>query len=45
MSAHYAALDMFKNIFPRGTTWNYVTEFISSHKKPLQELQKMKDTV
>jgi len=35
MSAHYAALDMFKNIFPRGTSWNNVTEFITAQKKPL----------
>ena len=45
MSAHYAALDMFKNIFPRGSTWNYVKQFISQNKKPLQELQRMKDAV
>ena len=37
-SAHFAALDMFKNIFPRGTTWNDVKTFISAQKKPLQEL-------
>ena len=35
MSAHYAALDMFKNIFPPGSTWNYVKDFIASKKKPL----------
>ena len=45
MSAHYAALDMFANIFPRGTTWLQVTEFIATQKKPLQELQRMKDAV
>lgn len=44
-SAHYAALNMFKNIFPRGTTWNDVKKFIAEQKKPLQELQRMKDTV
>lgn len=44
-SAHFAALNMFKNIFPRGTTWNNVKDFISQNKKPLQELKKMKDTV
>ena len=38
MSAHYAALDMFKNIFPRGSTWNDVKKFIAEKKKPLQEL-------
>ena len=31
-SAHFAALDMFKNIFPRGTTWNDVKTFISAQK-------------
>ena len=44
-SAHYAALNMFKNIFPQGTTWNSVKEFISNQKKPLQELKKIKDQV
>ena len=45
MSAHYAALNMFRNIFPKGTTWNDVKEFIAIQKKPLQELQRQKDTV
>ena len=44
MSAHYAALDMFSNIFPKGTTWNNVKDFITSQKKPLHELQKMKES-
>ena len=38
MSAHYAALNMFSNIFPKGTTWNNVKDFITSQKKPLHEL-------
>ena len=45
MSAHYAVLNMFRNIFPRGTTWNDASTFIANHKKPLQELQRMKDAV
>ena len=41
-SAHFAALNMFKNIFQPGTTWNDVKQFISTQKKPLQELERMK---
>lgn len=44
-SAHLAALNMFKNIFPRGSTWNDVKKFIAEQRKPLQALKDMKDTV
>lgn len=47
MSVHFAALNMLKNIFPKGKTWNEAVEFITSkqNQRPLQELLNIKQNV
>ena len=38
MAQHKAALNMFHNIFPKGTTWMEAREHIAKKQKPLGEL-------
>ena len=42
MAQHKGALNLFHNIFPRGTTWLEAKDHIVKQPKPLGELHKQK---
>ena len=45
MAQHKGALNLFNNIFPKGTTWIEARDHIMKKAKPLGELHKLKQQI